>query len=288
MNTNLHIRSVALAILCTYLFISCGLVRNASRAAGEGFIESIHADSGKIALTLLGSAGRGLRDSVLTDETSAAVTAMVDEIMRVLTERGIVLRDTLLNEELNASLREIVRVTLGESTKQYVADIRDEFFGETTALYIAGWRDALLNEETVIRAARLRDELLGPNTAALVSSIADSVLAVTILQWEEQLRPGVREEISVIQRYASQLLILTAVLAVGVIGFSWRQRQKYRRLLNMITFQIHEISDQDLYDELTGRIKRKAQEEGVEPDLRKILDEQGIIGTGSWKPERKK
>ncbi len=36
--------------------------------------------------------------------------------------------------------------------------------------------------------------------------------------------------------------------------------------------------------ELVARIQQKAQENKVEPELRKILEEQGILGEQGWKP----
>ncbi len=36
--------------------------------------------------------------------------------------------------------------------------------------------------------------------------------------------------------------------------------------------------------ELVARIQQKAQENKVEPELRKILEEQGILGKQGWKP----
>ncbi|HTR98677.1 MAG TPA: hypothetical protein VML00_02940, partial [Bacteroidota bacterium] len=74
--------------------------------------------------------------------------------------------------------------------------------------------------------------------------------------------------------------IVAAVIALSTILAILRKRE--RRLLDILTYQIHEIPDKRSYDELVSRIRRKAQEEGVEPRLRKILSERGILGADSW------
>jgi hypothetical protein len=57
-----------------------------------------------------------------------------------------------------------------------------------------------------------------------------------------------------------------------------------QRVSEVLSMQIHNIPHQKNYDELVERIQQKAQENKVEPELRKILGEQGILGTQGWKP----
>ncbi len=60
------------------------------------------------------------------------------------------------------------------------------------------------------------------------------------------------------------------------------RRKRERRILDLLTYQIHEIPDQQAYDELVTRIRRNAQEQGLEPRLREILAERGILGQENW------
>ena len=45
--------------------------------------------------------------------------------------------------------------------------------------------------------------------------------------------------------------------------------------------EIHHIPDQKTYDSLTYNIKEKAVAAGVEPSLRKVLQENGMLGKES-------
>jgi hypothetical protein len=262
----------------------CISFERSGAAFGRGMLTTAESRADTTVRVFMGSVAEGIRDSILTDELNRRIVHIADEVMQSLTERGIIFRDTLMGEDMRALTREIVRSAFEESTP-YLTGLRDEFLGETTVRYLAVMRDTLLNDATVVRAGLLRDELLGARTATFVQSIADSVMVSAVRQYEERVRPGVREDISLIQRYATHLIILAAVLAAGVIMFFWYKQRKYRKLLKVVTFQIHEIPDRDQYEKLTRRIQRKAQEEGVEPDLRMVLDRQGILGAEAWRPD---
>ena len=75
---------------------------------------------------------------------------------------------------------------------------------------------------------------------------------------------------------------MVAGLSVGIIGFVWWQKGRYRKLAALLTYQIHEIPDQGMYDHLTHGVQKKAQEAGAEPLLRKVLTDQGLLGVAAW------
>ncbi len=105
--------------------------------------------------------------------------------------------------------------------------------------------------------------------------------------YEKEIKPKLQEQESTIKKYASELAwgsagLIASLMIVGAIIFA--RARRYRKMVEVMTFQIHEIPDQQFYDELTRRIRKKAQEAGVERHLRKVLREQGILGKESWRP----
>ena len=54
-------------------------------------------------------------------------------------------------------------------------------------------------------------------------------------------------------------------------------------MVALLTKQIHDIPDQQVYDTVTARIKNEAVTAGLEPTLRKVLKENGLINTEAWK-----
>jgi hypothetical protein len=101
------------------------------------------------------------------------------------------------------------------------------------------------------------------------------------------MQPIVRGEEGFIKRNATELFWTAgAVIAslLGVAGLIFVRKKKDTKLLELMTYQIHEMPVRQSYDELVRRIQKKAQEEGVEPRLRELLEQHGILGEQSWRP----
>jgi hypothetical protein len=153
---------------------------------------------------------------------------------------------------------------------------------------VAKLRDELLGDATNFQVTRLRDSLLGAKTAIAVKTIVDSALSGASGFLQNGLRKGIDSNASVIQKYALRWLLLLGAIAAIIIFLVWRNRQKYLKMVTVLTSQINSISDQKAYDELTSRIKEKAIETGVEPTLRKVLQENGLMGKESWEARQLK
>jgi hypothetical protein len=264
--------------------LSCGLFKGAGRNAGEGVMEAVTEGGAQASKSVMGGVGSGLRDSVLNAETQAALDSLVLTVMQRLNEQTVSLRDSVLGEEMRELIAGIVYAAAGDTTRLYLARLREELLGEQTRRLIAELRNEMLSDSTVEGIGRIRDELLGPKTQSAVQAIVDSAMTGIIRRYVEDLKPELREEIGFIQKNATYLLVAGGIVVIVIVRVVWHQKQKYRKTLNVLTYQIHEIPDQKTYDELTARIRKKAQETGVERDLRKILEEQGILGSESWSP----
>ncbi|HWJ26121.1 MAG TPA: hypothetical protein VNS32_06235, partial [Flavisolibacter sp.] len=68
------------------------------------------------------------------------------------------------------------------------------------------------------------------------------------------------------------------IIAVIIIFIIWRLKEKYAKMTTLIASEIHAMPNQKEYDALTSRIKNKAMTAGVEPTLRKVLEDNGLLG----------
>ncbi len=236
--------------------------------------------------SVLGGVGSGLRDSVLNAETRARIEELIDSVMVRLEGRLVSLRDTTLGADLRELVSGIMYAAAGDTTRLHLANLRDELIGDETLRLVARLRTELLGDSTASGIGLLRDELLGPKTQAAVRAIVDSAMAGIVRSYRDDLQPGLRADVGFIQKNATTILLVGGGIVIAIIYIVWHQKRKFQRTANLLTYQIHEIPDRHAYDELTARIRRKAQETGIEPDLRKILKEQGILGSEAWTPPR--
>jgi hypothetical protein len=68
-----------------------------------------------------------------------------------------------------------------------------------------------------------------------------------------------------------------------IIFLIWQNRKKYLRMVAIIAKQVHDIPDQNIYDQVTAKIKQDSVATGLEPTLRNLLEKNGLIGDTSYK-----
>lgn len=245
---------------------------------GGGLMDGI----GEKSDTVAGKTAGGALDTLISAKTRRALDSMITDLGTSLAKQAALTRDSLLGEYTRNWMLQLKHDLLGASTKADLASIRDELLGARTRLMLSGLRSEVLGDTTLDRIGRIRDDLLGPKTNAAISVIVDSAMTSLVARYRQDLKPVLEGQVGFIQQHASGLLVLVAALAAGIIGLVWYEKQKYAKMLKVLTFQIHEIPDQGSYDDLTRRIQRQAQENGIEPALRKLLTEQGVLGREAW------
>jgi hypothetical protein len=162
---------------------------------------------------------------------------------------------------------------IGRDAERAVDRLLDSAVGAKTGERLG----ALLAHPDVLKAlGTVRDTLLGTGTQVKVQGIVDSAMTSFIRRYRDDISPMLRSDLGFIQKNATELLALIALLAFGIIAYVWRQKQLYRRSLTVLTHQIHEIPDQKAYDELTKRINSASIQQGIEKRLRTILHDEGI------------
>jgi hypothetical protein len=293
----------SIVLAAVVLFSSCR-VEKIGKDLSSGFSQSSEA----IAKNLMAGIQKGLSDSAFKQNLYQLVDSLVSTAGSGANRSVKNILDTLTSEKLVLFTARIIEEASGEKLKGNLAALREELLGaatndrikllvstavasalnDETNARIASLRDELLGDATNLQLTRLRDSLLGDKTATAVKAILDSALSGASTFLKNGLREGIDSNASIIQKYAVRWLLLLGAIAALIIFLVWRNRQKYLKTVTVLTSQINSISDQKTYDELTSRIKEKAIETGVEPTLRKVLQENGLMGKESWEAKQLK
>jgi hypothetical protein len=209
---------------------------------------------------------RKLRDSLLGDYTRRWIQDV---------------RDDIIGDASRQSLGRLRDELLGDKTFRYIFNMRNEALGyntrELTRGIISAMRDELLNDSTNKKSGRLRDELLGEKTNLAVRTIVDSAMISLVARYRSDLKPELESNLNFIQRNVTWILILIGIIVIVIVWFVWQQRQKYLRMSKMLTYQISEVKQPEVKESLKENISDNAKMIGIEDELRKLLEKQGIL-----------
>jgi hypothetical protein len=168
------------------------------------------------------------------------------------------LADFLLKivEDATGKLKKQTRSALSDMIQKALNDFDAETANEKLQIILQG----ALGDSTKVKAQELVSGALQPTV--------DSIM--------KRIEKIVHKDVPFVQKQAKNLLFALAALAALIIGWVWYQRRRYARLVSILTYQIDKIPSQELYDELTKRIRNETQKEALEPLLRETLKESGI------------
>lgn len=242
----------------------------------------------------------GLRDELTNTVTLHKLSVFLDSLLSNLSDtlnvKANTLEDSLLNPKVLRWADSLVSTVTGNHLQLNMQALQATLVGKTKkdVLEMKHSFDLLLrdilSDNTRGKIGLIRDELLGPKTNialtriidTAVTHIVDSSLNLISAKLHKDINPLFREDASFIQRNAIWLLIIVGVIAAGIIFLVWRNRQKYLRMLTIVTKQVHDIPDQQVYDQVTAKIKNDSITAGVEPDLRDLLNKNGLINSNDW------
>lgn len=266
-------------LLFSLILIGCIDFEQTGKNLGAGLSDGIKQNADTVGTRLGAGLVRGARDTLTSAETERRLGALVEQVGRTLAQQVAASRDSLMGEYTRVWIAQLKDELLGKRTRTQLGDLRDELLGPKTTAFL---RDSLA---TV--AAALRESLIGAKTEAAVDSIVAGAVYTLSKEYRDKMQPIVHQEEGFAQRHASALLwtaggVIAAVLVVA--GIIFVRRKKDRSLLGLLTYQIHRMPTQTTYDELVARIQSKAQEAGLEPRLKEVLQEQGILGKENWRP----
>lgn len=271
---NLFLFTLFLILL---LLNGCGLFKDMGSNFGEGVIEPVKTNSDTIGYNLIGGMKRSLTDSIFQQKLDSMITR--------------------LGSNTNAQIKNMLDSLLGNNTKEKIAGLRDELIGDTTVKRLVYLRNSLLddylknylskttaqlgpqflNDSTMKKLAGIRDTLLGKRSNTLISAIVDSMMLTFAGRFKTNINPLLKENLSFIEKNASWLLILIGAIALAITAFIWSQKQKYLKMTKLLTYQISEIPEMNSKEVIKENISRNAKTIGLEDELRKLLDQQGLL-----------
>ncbi len=271
---------------------SCINFKGVGSDLGEGF--STKTD------TIGSNLMHGVASQLTSDEQRKKLASMIDELVTRLgtsvSAQGMLLRDSLTSEytrrmldtlregligsALRGNINSLIDAAIGSRTKELLGQLRTELVGphsrELLSELVRSLRNTALGDSTQLLIADvLHGALVGANGD--VKNIVDSAVLTLARRYKSDLKPQL-EDLSFLQRNVTEVLITVAVLALIIIGFVWWQKEKYLRLTRLLATQIHSIPDDQQFQQLKQRIHEKAKETGLEMPLRKILQQQGLLG----------
>lgn len=232
-----------------------------------------------------GEAVSAIMDSLLTDRWSVFTKQLVEDA----TGRQLKANIAALTSDLQQTVKTMLGQEYREQLRLLVATAMTEITNDRLRLAAAGVREELSGEALRNNLSLMGAALLNEKTNAAVKAIVDTAMLTIAYRMRHDVKDAVGENASFIERYAGRLLLLLGVIAIVIIFIIWRMKQKYARMTTVLASQIYAIPDQKAYDDLTTRIKEKATIAGVEPTLRKMLVENGLLGKEnreSWQTKK--
>jgi hypothetical protein len=275
---------IVLSLELATALLSNGCLRAAARSVGRGAFDAVDERGRHTVSGLMTAAGSALRDSVLDERTQRRLDALVVSALDGASARAEALRDSLLGPKLVRRVRQLKDSVLDDSSRAYLTNLRNDLIGSPTRALVGSLRDEVLGPHSLTQLQAWRADLLGAKSTDYLVTLLDSVSTRVWSNYVKNIRPGVRGEVGFVQAQAAKLLWGVGMVALAVVVLVYWQRLKYERVLRLVTYQIHEIPDQATYDELTRRIQKRAQETGIEPQLRQVLNKQGVLGNQGWHP----
>ena len=282
-----------MAVVCQQY--GCGSFEKAGKSLGTGLDSS----SKSIGKNVVAGVQEQLADSIFRENLIKLIDSVIGSAGDKANKTLVSLRDSLLSDKWQVFARQLADELTGSKTSSNVAalmetaagedtrkkiklligDAMNSIFNDNTNARIAAIREELLGAKTKDDIANIRNELLNEKTNMAIKAIVDTAMLTIAYRMKHDVKDAVNENASFIQKYAGRLLITAGVIALAIIIVIWMNRQKYLKLVTLLTSQINNIPDKNVYDDLTNRIKDRAVQSGVEPVLRKVLAENGILGS---------
>lgn len=247
------------------------MIRSAGREAALGFSDSAQLISRNLILGLKGAMDTLDPDFKKMERKIAELGQMsrtqLDSLGEVLERRLGGLKADIQDEELKKFLIGLIEESTGSlkmQTKSLLSDMIQQALDDFDA------QTAREKVQLIVRGA------MDDSTRLLARELVHGALQPTVDTIMQRIEKLVQKEVPFVQRKAQQLLVALGLVSMAIIGWIWYQRRRYARLVSLLTYQIDKIPSQELYDELTKRIRNEAQRTELEPLLRQTLKEQGI------------
>ncbi|MGO9480373.1 MAG: hypothetical protein ACLP05_01150 [Candidatus Kryptoniota bacterium] len=220
---------------------------------------------------------KGARTSLGAKETRQVMDSLLSNLGDSTTWRLGQLRDSLLGDRTRRGIEAMRETLLGDATRRDLVKIKNSVLDTNLQNYISQiLKD--LDSSAGEAGAGIRDSLLGPGSNILIKAIIDTAMNDLQSRLKYEVYPDMQANLSFVEKNATWLIIIIGIAAIAVVGFYWRQRDKYLRMAKMLTYHISELPDAASKESLKTNISRNAKMIGIEDDLRELLMKQGLLG----------
>ncbi len=247
------------------------LMLSAGRSAAQGMADSAHLIAQNMLIGL-----KGAMDTLDPDfkklenqikQFGSLTQLQIDSLGDLLEKRLDSLKGNLKDEDLALFFTDLLEESVGKlksSTKTALSDMIAEALKNVDT--------ETLNEkiQIILRGA------LGDSTKIMAQQLVSGAFQPTVDSVLNRIEKIVQKDVPFVKKQAENLLLALAALSITIIGWVWYQRRRYAKLVGILTYQIDKIPSQELYDELTKRIRNETQKTELEPLLRETLKQQGI------------
>lgn len=252
-----------------------GMLEELNRAENQAKLQQSISDMLAIAEGKVDTISEALVQKLIGPATQDQLEAMAGKLSDQLIEAISKTKDTLLDDQLEKYLSRLLNQTIKKELVGVVDGLWYEMSDSTRLTprliairkAVATQLDSLVESTSTSVAAR-RDTLLQP-----VFDQAQNQ-AGTIVEGAEATTKG-------IIRYL--LIGVAALILLGGLIFQFVWKNRYKKMLSVISQNIDQINSQVIYDELTQSIRENMKQIGLEKDLReKILEKEGLIEQKEW------
>ena len=263
---------------------------------------------------VLDSLGKKLGKGVITgaterlsgDTTAQHIGKFLNNLSDSVTYNTRLMMDSLFQNDVRikkmvAGVMDTLRVEMDavfyqlqeDDLKMLMLSLNEQIRALPVATVGNNLRESLIGQQAIEDFMNLRDSLLGTSTRDMTKSFVKEVLdddatdnlkvaireslTPTIDKIFDRFDNSTEQGLSFAQSNINQILMLVGLMVAGLLAFHNYQKKKYTDLVKNLTFEIENMSDEEAQKRLKKNIRKKTTEKSLEPLLRSILKNQGII-----------
>ena len=222
---------------------------------------------------------RVMLDSLVENDTQlkAMVAGIVDTLDLRVNESVEGIFQTLNNQDLKELTNRLKQRIRDLELTQEVDRIRSTLLGEKALVEILHIRDSLLGERTRQMAKGFMGEMVDEEaTKRLQEAIRESI-DPTIEKVFTEVNRSTEQGLNFAQRNIAEIVVLVSLLGAAISFFFKNQRDRYNDLVRNLTLEIENMDDEEAAKDLKKNIRDKTTAAKLEPLLRGILVDQGIV-----------
>lgn len=284
------LKFVIILILFNSLFCLGQTTPKKPKGLGKCLSAKIESTGEHVAHGAVIGAVSGLKDAHFQQVLDSIVNSLLSQITKSITAEVVTLRDTITDpktiKQLDSLLSGLRNSVLGYGLRKNVKQLLDTilnknlFLKEKIAVRTA--LDEALSSKTKKELSGILDTL-GIIAGQKISPIIDTLMAKLnkeIKLLTGQFKTGEAEVETKLKEATTRLYILLGiiVLILLLLIYIYRMKIKMEKLSGILSFQVHQTKDENVFKDLKQRISNHAKQEGLEPMLRNLLKSKGILG----------